>query len=133
MIGDADPSEEQRHLYRTAYDHIQYNMNLLKPGLSFRELSETGLRLPEEFREQRYGVMMHGVGLCDEYPCIRYPEDVESYGYDGVLEPGMALCVEAYIGAVGGKQGVKLEDQVIVTETGFENLTRYPFEEKLLA
>lgn len=133
VIGDADPSEEQRHLYRTAYDHIQYNMNLLKPGLSFRELSETGLRLPEAFREQRYGVMMHGVGLCDEYPCIRYPEDVESYGYDGVLEPGMALCVEAYIGAVGGKQGVKLEDQVIVTETGFENLTRYPFEEKLLA
>jgi Xaa-Pro aminopeptidase len=133
VIGDADPSEEQRHLYRTAYEHIQYNMNLLKPGLSFRELSETGLRLPEEFREQRYGVMMHGVGLCDEYPCIRYPEDVESYGYDGVLEPGMALCVEAYIGEVGGKQGVKLEDQVIVTETGFENLTRYPFEEKLLA
>ena len=44
----------------------------------------------------------------------------------------MALCVEAYVGAVGGKEGVKLEDQVIITENGFENLTSYPFEEALL-
>ena len=119
-------------MYKVAYEHIQYNMQLLKPGMSFAEVTEAGLRLPEEFRAQRYGVMMHGVGLCDEYPSIRYPEDLECHGYDGVLEPGMALCVEAYVGAVGGKEGVKLEDQVIITEDGFENLTRYPFEEKLL-
>ncbi len=56
----------------------------------------------------------------------------EGHGYDGVLEPGMALCVEAYVGAVGGKEGVKLEDQVIITEDGFENLTNYPFEKELL-
>lgn len=133
VIGDAEPTTEQRRLYRIAYDHIMHNMDILKPGMSYLEVSENGLLLPEEFRPQRYGVMMHGVGLCDEYPSIRYPEDVESYGYDGVLEPGVALCVEAYIGAVGGEEGVKLEDQVIITEDGFENLTRYPFEEKLLA
>ncbi|PWQ92734.1 dimethylsulfonioproprionate lyase DddP [Leucothrix pacifica] len=133
VIGDVEPTAEQRRLYRIAYDHIMYNIDMLKPGMRFREVSEKGLRLPEEFRPQRYGVMMHGVGLCDEYPSIRYPEDVEDYGYDGVLEPGVALCVEAYIGAVGGHEGVKLEDQVIITEDGFENLTRYPFEEKLLA
>ena len=133
VIGDVEPTAEQRRLYRIAYDHIMYNMELLKPGVGYRELAEKGLRLPEEFREQRYGVMMHGVGLCDEYPCIRYPEDVESYGYDGVMEPGVAMCVEAYIGAVGGEEGVKLEDQVIITEDGYENLTKYPFEEKLLA
>jgi len=45
----------------------------------------------------------------------------------------MALCVEAYVGAVGGGEGVKLEDQIIITEDGFENLTHYPFEETLLA
>lgn len=132
VIGDVDPTEEQRRLYRIAYDHMTYNMELLKPGVGYRELAEKGLRLPEEFREQRYGVMMHGVGLCDEYPSIRYPEDVKSYGYDGVMEPGVAMCVEAYIGAVGGAEGVKLEDQVIITEDGYENLTKYPFEEKLL-
>jgi Xaa-Pro aminopeptidase len=133
IIGGVDPTEEQRRLYRIAYDHIMYNMELLKPGVGYRELAEKGLRLPEEFRAQRYGVMMHGVGLCDEYPCIRYPEDVESYGYDGVMEPGVAMCVEVYIGAVGGAEGVKLEDQVIITDDGYENLTKYPFEEKLLS
>ena len=44
----------------------------------------------------------------------------------------MVMCVEAYVGADGGKIGVKLEDQVLITETGYENLTSYPFEERLL-
>ena len=51
---------------------------------------------------------------------------------DGVFEPGMTICVEVYCGEKGGREGVKLEDQVLITETGYENLTRYPFEEKLL-
>ena len=45
----------------------------------------------------------------------------------------MTLCVEAYIGAVGGKEGVKLEDQVLITENGYENMTTLPFDEKLMA
>lgn len=132
LIGDVEATEEQRHLYRVAYEHIQHNMEILKPGMTFEEVTRSGLLLPEKYRPQRYGVMMHGVGLCDEYPSIRYPEDLEGHGYDGVLEPGMALCVEAYVGAVGGNEGVKLEDQVIITEDGFENLTNYPFEKELL-
>jgi Xaa-Pro aminopeptidase len=132
MIGDARPSDEQKRLYRAAYEHIQYNASLLKPGMSFLEITEKSQRLAPEYRAGRYGVIMHGVGLCDEYPSIRYPEDAEEHGYDGVLEPGMALCVEVYIGEEGGKEGVKLEDQVIITEQGFENLTKYPFESALL-
>ena len=109
------------------------NRELLKPGVSFRELTEKGLRLPEEFRQQCYSVMMHGAGLCDEYPAIYYPEGLESSGYDGIVEAGMVFCVEAYVGAVGGINVVKLEEQVVVTETGFELMSKYPFEEKLLS
>lgn len=132
-IGEAPPSDYERDLYKRAYAHIQTNMALLRPGVSFRELMERGEALPERYRQQRYGVMYHGVGLCDEYPSLRYPEDWEACGYDGVLEPGMCLCVEVYFGEVGGPCGVKLEDQVAITETGFENLTRYPFDARLLA
>ena len=78
-------------------------------------------------------MLAHGVGLCDEYPSIYYPEDYPASGYDGVLEPGNAICVESYCGAVGGREGVKLEQQVLVTESGFEDITSYPFEDKLLA
>ncbi len=132
FLGDGRPSNTQRHLHAVAYEHIMTTMELLKPGVTFRELSEGGHRLPEEFVAQRYGSKFHGVGLCDEWPSIKYPEDWEAKGYDGVLEPGMMLCVEAYVGAVGGREGVKLEDQVQITETGHENLTACPFDEKLM-
>ncbi len=133
LIGDIEPTTEQKRLYKVAHEHIQTNMRMLKPGVTAFDITYKGHRLPEEFRKGRYGVVMHGVGLCDEYPSVRYPEDVDECGYDLTFEPGMALCVEAYIGAEGGCEGVKLEDQVIITETGYENLTNFPFEANLLA
>ena len=47
--------------------------------------------------------------------------------------PGMVFSLESYIGAVGGPFGVKLEDQILVTETGPEPLSTFPFEDELLA
>ncbi|KAM0489855.1 hypothetical protein ACHAP8_012173 [Fusarium lateritium] len=132
ICGDLEPTAEQKRLYRIAYEHITTNIEMVKPGVSFTDLTLNGHRLPEACRAQRYGVMFHGVGLCDEYPSIRYPEDLDSYGYEGELEAGMVLCVEAYVGEVGGKEGVKLENQLLVTETGYELLTHYPFERSFL-
>ena len=131
-IGDSKPTDYEKDLYKLAHEHIMTNMELLKPGTSYRELSEKAHRLPEKFRELRYGVVYHGVGLCDEYPSIRYPEDVEDYGYDGHLQEGQCLCVEAYIGEVGGPCGIKLEDQGVVTANGFSNMTTFPFERDFL-
>ena len=50
----------------------------------------------------------------------------------GFLQSGMTVCIESYIGAIGQREGVKLEDQVLVTETDCEILSRYPFEAELL-
>ncbi|KIL85253.1 metallopeptidase-like protein [Fusarium avenaceum] len=130
ICGDLEPTAEQKHLYRIAYEHITTNIEMIKPGVRFTELTHNSHRLPERYRAQRYCVLFHGVGLCDEYPCIRYPEDLESYGYEGELFAGMVLSVEAYVGEVGGKDGIKLENQLLVTETGYELLTKYPFEVK---
>ncbi|MGE8459895.1 MAG: dimethylsulfonioproprionate lyase DddP [Pseudomonas capeferrum] len=132
ICGGREPTAEQKRLYRIAYEHIMHNTELVKPGVRFTDLSASAHRLPESCRAQRYGVLFHGVGLCDEYPSIRYPEDVESYGYEGELQSGMALCVEAYIGEVGGRDGIKLENQLLVTETGYELLTHYPFDDSFL-
>ena len=76
-------------------------------------------------------VLFHGVGLCDEYPAIPYPSDWDRSGYDGHLEAGMVLCVESYVGRHGGAEGVKLEDQVLITATGPEVLSTYPRDERL--
>ena len=47
-------------------------------------------------------------------------------GDDGVIEPGMTLCVESCVGAPDGMEGVKLEQQILVTETGTELLSESP-------
>ena len=133
IVGDAKPTDEQRTLYQIAYEHVMTNISLIKPGMSFAEMTAKAHRLPEAYRPLRYGVLAHGVGLCDEYPSVRYPEDVEAHGYSGSFMPGMTLCVEAYVGEVGGQEGVKLEEQVVVTETGCEPLSQYPYEKALLA
>ncbi len=133
IVGDVMPTNDQKTLYKIAYDHVMHNIAMLKPGMSFFEATQKAHRLPKVYRALRYGVLAHGVGLCDEYPCIRYPEDVTDHGYGGQLEVGMTLCVEAYIGAEFGKEGVKLEEQVIITEKGAEALSSYPYEADLLS
>ncbi len=127
LCGDK-PSDEQRRLYDKAYEQIQYNIGILKPGMTLREASVNAWQIPEEFMSRRYSSCMHGVGLADEYPSIKHAIDVDAKGYDGTLEPGMVICVESYIGAEGGKEGVKLEEQVVITETGVELQSSYPFE-----
>ena len=50
---------------------------------------------------------------------------------DGVFAPGMTVCVESYIGEVGGPDGIKMEQQVLITATGHEILSQFPLEPKL--
>ena len=133
FVGDGVPDAEQKEAYQIAHEHITENIELLKPGTSFRELTFGGHQLPPEYAAQRYCVKMHGVGMCDEFPSIYYPEDYIEGACDYTLEPGMAFTVEAYMGKVGGRHGVKLENQVLITGTGYENLSQYPYEEKLLS
>ena len=83
IIGDAAPNDRQKHLYQTAYDHVMTNIGLIEAGMSFADMTRVSHRLPKMFRPLRYGVLAHGVGLCDEYPSVRYPEDVEAHGYGG--------------------------------------------------
>ena len=131
VCGDA-PTDEQRRIYADAHAQIEHNKALLRPGLSFRELTGRLRPLAEEFVDQRYGVAMHGVGLCDEYPAIRYPQDWDEKGYDGVLAEGMVMCVEALAAPAQGREAVKLEEQVLITADGFEQLSSYPLEESWL-
>jgi Xaa-Pro dipeptidase len=127
VCGDR-PSDEQRRLYAAAYAQIQHNKGILKAGRSFREIAEAAWPIPEAFVSNRYGSACHGVGLADEYPSIKHWPDFAQKGYDGVLEPGMTICVESFIGVEGGKEGVKLEEQVLITEDGTRQLSRYPLE-----
>jgi Xaa-Pro aminopeptidase len=132
LCGPGRATDDQRRLYGLAMDQIHHNVALLKPGLGFRELCERAWQLPESVRPNRYSSVLHGVGLADEYPHCPYAEDFEFSGVDGEFTPGMTVCVESYIGEVGGHEGVKLEQQVLITDTGIELLSTFPFEDDLM-
>lgn len=133
LCGDVEPTSEQRRLYRAAHEQVRTNIDALEPGLTLREYAQRCWPIPDEFAANRYFVAAHGVGLSGEYPYVVHACDFEDKGYDGTIEPGMTLCVESYIGAEGGHEGVKLEEQVLVTEQGVEVLSGYPHEPALLA
>jgi Xaa-Pro dipeptidase len=130
--GPSEPTSRQRELYRTAHEQVHHNMGLLRPGLSFRDYAEQAWEIPERYVANRYFVSAHGVGMTGEYPYLYHRMDFDDAGYDGVLEAGMTICVESYIGEDGGSEGVKLEEQVLITGDGNELLSSFPFEEALL-
>ncbi|WP_109463783.1 dimethylsulfonioproprionate lyase DddP [Albibacillus kandeliae] len=131
-IGDAAPPADMVYAMRHAHEHIMTNMEMLKPGAMIPDLIANCHRLDDRFQAQKYGCFMHGVGLCDEWPLLVYPDNAVAGAYDYPLEPGMVLCVEAAVGEVGGSFSIKLEEQVLITETGYENLISYPFDAALM-
>lgn len=129
--GPGKPTAKQRQLYTIAHTEVMRNTELVQPGASFSSIAAARWLPPAGFGDQPYPCLMHGIGMADEWPVILHDADHPEF-YDGELEPGMVICVESYIGEVGGVEGVKLEDQVLVTEDGPVTLSRYPYEEALL-
>ena len=121
-----EPTPAQRSLHSLACDVLAHNRELLEPGLTFREFAEHSYQLPERYLPNRYADVAHGLGLSTEYPMIHYLQDWDTHGYDGVVEDGVVLCLEVYVGEPGGAEGVKLENQVYMTADGAELLDTFP-------
>jgi len=122
LCDDVIPTEEQKTVYKLSHEQVHHNMALLKPGLGFRELAEKSWRIPDRYEEFEVGVIVHGIGMCNEYPQVAPLKWFEQTGYDGEFQPGMTV-----------KEGVKLEEMVRITEEGCELVARFPFEQSLLS
>ena len=137
LCGDI-ASEGQKEAYRIAYDCVNGMRELMKPGMTFEEFGHAAPKLPSEYRNGRYGAMAHQAGLEDEGPGIPYPDDDRRGGWgvtfpNRTIQENMVFCLECYAGKDGAPYGVKLEDQVLVTNDGAIPFSTYPFEAKLLA
>ena len=128
VVGDKRPSDAQRRLYELAYAQMRHNTELLRPGIGFLEYSDKAYQLPDSCLPNRYADVAHGCGLGVEYPFIWYREDEEWGAYDGVFEENMVVCIECYVGELGGREGIKLEQPVWLAADGPVVLSEYPFE-----
>ena len=125
IVGDAAPTAHQRSIHEMALHQIQHNIELLQPGATLHDLTFKSWTPPvDEYRH--YSCLFHGVGQCDEYPEVYFPHAWDEVGYECTLEPGMVLSVEAFVGSRAGGEGVKLEEQVVITEDGYELLAHLP-------
>lgn len=133
LCGDGPASGEQRKLYGRAREQLDWNVDLIKPGASFEEIAARAWPIPEDHLDSRYYCIGHGLGMSGEFPNIPHRTPGEAYPLAGRVAPGMVLCIESYLGSAASGQGVKLEDQLLVTETGVERMSRFPFEDRLMA
>jgi Xaa-Pro aminopeptidase len=133
LCGDR-ANDDQREAYRVAYDFIQESIDLIRPGMDYREYMEKAPKYPTEYQELGYSCMIHGDGMDDEPPFFPFPHDYAKGALlpHGKFEPGMVLSVEFYAGKKGKRDGVKLEEQIVVTDSGTQLLAKYEFDERLL-
>ena len=117
----------QARLYGAALDQINHNLELVKPGTSFAEFNEKSWQIPAAYEPYRYSLAIHGVGMADEWPLVPLHPDFDDSAMLGSFESGMAVCVESLIGEKGS-ECIKLETQVLVTDTGAERLDSFPWE-----
>ena len=126
------PTAEQKEAYRVAHDFVQGCSQLIRPGLAFSDFVARCPTLPATYREQGYGVIVHGIGVDDESPNIPLPGDPYTEMPEGEFQENMVVAVECYAGKVGARDGVKLEDEVWVSANGPVVLSKYPYDSKLL-
>jgi Xaa-Pro aminopeptidase len=125
LCGGGRPNANQADVYARALESIEANIPLFQAGATYRDITER-CTYPAVDEFNGYTVVAHGVGICDEYPSIYMREPWDRTGFDGVVEVGNVFAVEAFVGRRDGGEGIKLEQQIVVTESGPERLDSYP-------
>ena len=120
-------TDVQKRIYTAARDQIEHNLALIEPGLSFAEFNAQSWQIPEAYQPYRYSLAAHGVGMADEWPVVALHPDFDG-NHGGHFESGQVVCVESLI-AAEGTESVKLETQVLITDTGTERLDSFPWED----
>ena len=120
-------TNKQRELYDAALEQIDHNLALIRDGVSFAEFNDKSWKIPEAYQPYRYSVAAHGVGMADEWPVVLLHPDFD-HNHGGHFASNMVVCVESLI-AEAGSESIKLETQVLVTDTGAERLDTFPWED----
>lgn len=130
-----EPSPDQRRIYRAVYEAHRAGLEAMRPGVTNRQVADRiraearGHGLEEHFLTLFIG---HGIGVGSNEP--PYVGEVFPDAEEVVLQPGMVFAMEPLIWVPGvrGGGGVRLEDMVLVTETGPRVLCRLPYDARLL-
>ena len=127
------PNEKQKDIYRAVYSALHSAIGKLRPGNRTVDVHLAARNAIKEAGYENYGyygLLGHGIGTsAQEAPVVG--EIVTEGEQQVTLQPGMVFTLEPGI-FVPGVVGIRLEDNVLITESGADVLTRVPYEEQLL-
>ena len=128
-------SHAMNDAYKRCRDYLDAAIELVRPGRTTGEIAavwpkaeEFGFSSEEAAFALQYG---HGVGLAIwEKPVI---SRLVSLDHPHEIKPGMVFALETYWPSTDGWSAARIEEEIVVTETGHEVITRFPANELMVA
>ncbi len=128
-------SSAQLDAYKQCREWIDRAIELVRPGQSTDRIASVwpkagdfGFANEEECFGLQFG---HGVGLALWEPPII--SRLNSLDHPVELEEGMVIALETFCPAKDGMSAARIEEEVVVTKSGYEVITRFPAQEALVA
>ncbi len=121
--------------YKRCREYIDASIDLIRPGRTTAQVASVWPKA-QEFgfpnEESCFGLQFgHGIGLAIwEKPVI---SRLVSHDQHYELKPGMVFALETFWPSSDGWSAARIEEEIVVTETGHEVITRFPAEELLVA
>ena len=121
--------------YKRCRDYLDAAIELVRPGRTTGEIASiwpkaTDFGFPNE--EAAFALQYgHGIGLAIwEKPVI---SRLVSLDHSIEIKPGMVFALETYWPSTDGWSAARIEEEIVVTETGHEIITRFPANDLMVA
>jgi len=120
--------------YKRCRDYLDAAISLIRPGRTTAEIAAvwpkaTEFGFPDE--EAAFALQFgHGIGLAIwEKPVI---SRLVSLDHAHEIKPGMCFALETFWPSKDGWRAARIEEEIVVTETGAEVITRFPADKLLV-
>jgi len=132
-IGYASPALNDA--YQRCRDYLDAAIELVRPGRTTAEIASVWPKAQDfgfNNEEAAFGLQFgHGIGLAIwEKPVISRLVSLE---HSHEIKPGMVFALETFWPSKDGWSAARIEEEIVVTETGHEVITRFPAEKLLVA
>lgn len=126
-----EPTQEQKDRYRECLTWLQDSMKVVKPGATTKDIASKwpgpevlGCSTEQEVLACQWG---HGIGMSIwELPVI---SRAWSLDHPYSIKENMVIALETYAGPRGSDFGIRIEEELVVTSTGYKVITRFPVDE----